>query len=400
MDLLRLSDRVASVKDSPTLVLNALAKSMQKDGIDVVNLTAGETDFDTDQNVQKKAYESMQAGNTRYSASLGTLEFRNSLSSWFKERWKLSYKVNEIAVTFGVKQALFNLILSVVGESDEVIIPTPYWVSYPAMVTLAGGRCVFLPSSSRDSFRISPDKLKELITPKTRMLILNYPNNPSGALQSKEDLHAIAKLLEGTGVLVVSDEIYGELCYSEGFVSFASLSEDAFKRTITMNGLSKSHAMTGWRIGCAAGDAKIIKAMGIVQAQSASNVPVFIQDAAIKALEKNKQDLEERRKVMERKMDLAFSLLVKDKNIFLEKPKGAFYCFADMSFYYGKESPKKMKITGSDALSKYFLEEAFVAVVPGLVFGEDKCIRISFATDMKTLEKGFSRILTALKELN
>ena len=399
MDILQLSSRMASMEDSPTLALNALAKSMQKDGVDVVNLTAGETDFDTDMDVQKKAYESMQKGNTRYSASLGTMELRTRLSTWFQERWNLSYTANEIAVTFGVKQALFNLILSVVSKEDEVIIPVPYWVSYPSMVTLAGGRCVFLPSSAKDSFRISADKMKKLITDRTRMLILNYPNNPSGALQSTEELHSIAKLLEGTGILVVSDEIYGELSYEEKFVSFATLSEDSFRRTITMNGLSKSHAMTGWRIGCAAGDAKIIKAMGIIQAQSASNVPVFIQDAAIQALAKSNESLEERKRIMEEKRNLAFTLLQKDSNIFLEKPKGAFYCFADMSAYYGKESPKKMKITNSASLSKYFLEEALVAVVPGVVFGEDKCIRISFAADIKTLETGISRILSSLKEL-
>ena len=399
MNYLKLSKRMSAMKDSPTLALNALAKSMQKDGVDLVNLTAGEPDFDTDMVIKKAAYESMQAGNTRYSAPLGTMQLRSRLSRWFQERWGLKYETNEIAVTFGVKQAIFNLILSIVEQGDEVMIPVPYWVSYPSMVELASGHSIFIPCTPEESFRISAKKIEKLISSSTRVLILNYPNNPSGALQSKEDLVSIAKLLEGTDILVISDEIYGELSYGKDFIPFASLSEDAFQRTITMNGLSKSHAMTGWRVGFAAGNTKLIKAMGIIQAQSASNIPVFIQDAAIQALDKSTEELQAMRKIMEERKEIAFSSLKKGEGILLEKPQGAFYCFPNVSSYYGKKTPKGVTISNSEALAQYLLKEALVAVVPGIVFGEDRCIRISFATSTENLEKGISRILSALGKL-
>ncbi len=396
----RLSPRMSKVKPSATLALNALAKQMKNDGVDVVNLTAGETDFSTDELIQQAATKSIIDGNTRYTPAHGTQKIREKVGSWFSDRWKLDYKTEEITVTAGVKQGLFNLMLATVGEGDEVIIPAPYWVSYPTMVNIAGGTPVILPTKPEEGFRIDPEQLKSMLTEKTRMFILNSPNNPTGAVQSKEDLAAIAKALEGTNVLVVADEIYGELVYQSGvFCSFASLSEDAFKRTITMNGLSKSHAMTGWRVGFAAGDANIIKAMGSLMGQSVSNITSFVQDASVVALDLSSEKISKMRETMEERRDRVLEILSVNSNIKLLPPNGAFYCFPDLSFWFGAKTPNGAVINGSTDLANYLLEDALLAVVPGSAFGEDRCVRLSFATDLATLEKGLDRLLSALNSL-
>ena len=400
-ELYSLADRMKVIKPSPTMALNALAKSMQADGMDVVNLTAGETDFSTDESIQAAAVQAMKDGRTRYTPPHGISELRTKVADWFQRRYNLTYQSEQVTVTAGVKQGLFNLMLSLIGPGDEVIIPCPYWVSYPAMVELAGGTPVYVPCDPEDGFRLVPERVKEAITSKSRMLIINSPNNPTGAMQTQNDLRSIAEMLEGTNIIVASDEIYSELTYVEDkFISFAALSEDAYRRTITFNGLSKSHAMTGWRVGFAAGDASIIKSLGILQSQSVSNITSFVQDAAIEALNLPSSSFSEMREVMRTRRDRVTDILKVENDIILLSPEGAFYCFPDMSAWFGKTSPKGMKIKDCSSLSEYFLQEALVATVPGIAFGEESCIRISFATDLDTLNKGIDRILSALQKLS
>ncbi|MGZ3712859.1 MAG: aminotransferase class I/II-fold pyridoxal phosphate-dependent enzyme, partial [Bdellovibrionota bacterium] len=286
-----------------------------------------------------------------------------------------------------------HLMLATVGAGDEVLIPSPYWVSYPEMVRIAGGTPIVIPAEGK--FSLPLEDIKKKLNAKTRLIILNSPNNPCGGMYSRSELEQLAKLLEGTNVIVASDEIYSSLVYDgEEFVPFASLSAEAFKRTITFNGLSKSHAMTGWRVGFAAGENSIIEAMGILQAQSSTHITSFVQYGAAEALKKEECDFRERLADMQKRRDLSFGILNKIPHIQIEKPKGAFYLFPDVSYYAKKLGG------GSDLVAEYLLNEAGVAVVPGRPFGDDKKIRISFAKDMKTLEKGLTRIQAALQKID
>lgn len=391
MSLYTLANRMIGVESSPTVRLNALAQEMIRSGKDVINLTAGETDFDTPENIKNAAISAMQAGQTRYTAPHGTPDLRKAVSTWFKRDFSLDYDWKDTTVTVGVKQGLFNLILATIGSGDEVLIPAPFWVSYPEMVRIAGGTPVIVPSGP--DFSLDLNELKKKITPKTRLLLLNSPNNPSGGMYSKQELVSLAKLLEGSNVLVASDEIYSSLVYDGNeFVAFAGLSKDSFSRTITFNGLSKSHAMTGWRVGFAAGPNAIIEAMGILQAQSSTHITSFVQPAAIEALKQTKTEFEPRRKDMQTRRDLTVKSLQNISGIKMGIPKGAFYAFPDISSFSDK-------IGKSEAIAEYLLKDAGVAVVPGKPFGDDNRIRISFAKDLKSLEKAFVRIQASLQKL-
>lgn len=390
--LYQLAPRLRNVEASPTVRLNGLAQEMIKSGKDVVNLTAGETDFETPDPVKEVAIQAIRSGMSKYTASHGIPELRKSVAQWFQRDFGLNYDWKQVTVTVGVKQGLFNLILAVVGEGDEVLIPSPYWVSYPEMVRIAGGVPVVLPCS--DGFRLNVAEIKKRMTPKTRLILLNSPNNPCGGMYTKQEMKDLATALEGTNVLVASDEIYSSLVYDgEEFVSFASLSQDAYLRTITFNGLSKSHAMTGWRVGFAAGPQEIIESLGILQAQSSTHIPSFIQPAAIEALKQDPQEFEVKRKDMQERRDLCLKILNQVPQLKVEIPKGAFYLFPDVSAHL------KTRGWGSEKLAEHLLLEAGVAVVPGKPFGDDNRIRISFAKDRKTLEKGFDRIRLALQKI-
>lgn len=395
--LFRTADRMTGVESSPTVRLNAMAQELIRQGKDIVNLTAGETDFETPQNIRQAAIDAMNRGMTRYTAPHGIPELRKAVSDWFKRDFGLSYETKQVTVTCGVKQGIFNLILATVGPGDEVLIPAPYWVSYPEMVRLAGGVPVIVPYQG--DFDIDVDELKKKLSPRSRLLLLNSPNNPTGAMYSDASLRAIAKMLEGTDVLVASDEIYSALCYDgREFRAFASFSKDAYERTITFNGLSKSHAMTGWRVGFAAGNVSVIDSMGILQAQSATNITSFVQAASIEALKQTKEEFAPRLKDMQERRDFCLDLLKPLKDIRLPVPRGAFYLFPDVSRYFGKRFGK-YEIRGSESMAEYLLKEAGIAIVPGKPFGEDRCIRFSFAKDKAYLEKGMTRFVAALQKL-
>ncbi|MGZ3670688.1 MAG: pyridoxal phosphate-dependent aminotransferase [Bdellovibrionota bacterium] len=392
MQIFRLAGRMNGVESSPTVRLNALATEMIKAGKDVINLTAGETDFETPDSVKQAAVLAIGAGKTRYTAPHGIPELRKAVSDWFARDFSLVYEPKQITVSSGVKQGLFHLMLAMVGAGDEVLIPSPYWVSYPEMVRIAGGTPVVLPWTGK--FSLDVEQIKRALSSKTRMLVLNSPNNPCGGMYSRSEMEQVARLLEGTGVLVASDEIYSSLVYDGAeFVSFASLSPDAYRRTITFNGLSKSHAMTGWRVGFAAGETSIIEALGILQAQSSTHIATFIQTAAITALAQTAADFAPRLRDMQARRDLTVRHLMAIPGVKMEVPKGAFYAFPDLSAYtpaFGGSSV---------ALAEYLLNEAGVAVVPGKPFGDDRYIRLSFAKDLKTLENGLSRLTSALAKV-
>lgn len=389
--LFSLAPRMTGVESSPTVRLNALAQEMIRSGKDVINLTAGETDFDTPENIKNAAIKAIQSGQTRYTAPHGIPELRKAVSDWFMRDFALNYAAKDVTVTVGVKQGIFNLILATVGAGDEVLIPSPYWVSYPEMVRLAGGTPVIVPCGA--DFSLDLNAVKSKLNSKTRLILLNSPNNPSGGMYTKQELVSLAQLLEGTNVLVSSDEIYSSLVYDKNeFVAFATLSKDAFSRTITFNGLSKSHAMTGWRVGFAAGPTAIIDAMGILQAQSSTHITSFVQTAAIEALKQTQEEFAPRLKDMQARRDLTVSMLQKIPGLKMGTPKGAFYAFPDVSAFSDK-------IGKSEAIAEYLLKEAGVAVVPGKPFGDDNRIRISFAKDMKSLEKAYLRIQAALQKV-
>ncbi len=390
-DTFRLADRMNGVESSPTVRLNAMATEMIKAGKDVINLTAGETDFDTPESITQAAVQAIAAGKTRYTAPHGIPELRKAIADWFRSQFGLKYEPQQVTVSAGVKQGLFHLMLATVGKGDEVLIPSPYWVSYPEMARLAGGTPICLPSEGK--FRLDAEEIKRRLSERTRLLVLNSPNNPCGGMYERAEMEKVARLLEGTGVLVASDEIYSSLVYDgAGFVSFAALSPDAYKRTITFNGLSKSHAMTGWRVGFAAGEVSVIEALGILQAQSSTHITSFVQSAAVEALKPGSFDFGPRLKSMQERRDLTVRLLNTIPGLKMEVPKGAFYAFPDLSAYTGT-------FQGSAGLAEYLLNEAGVAVVPGKPFGDDRCIRISFAKDLKSLETGLTRIVNALRKL-
>ncbi len=391
--LFRLADRMNGVESSPTVRLNALAQEMIKAGKDVVNLTAGETDFETPEAIKQAAIAAIAAGKTRYTAPHGVPELRKAVAEWFGQEFGLKYEAKNVTVSAGVKQALFHLMLATVGKGDDVLIPTPYWVSYPEMVRLAGGNPVILPGEG--AFRLDVEEIKRRLNERTRLLVLNSPNNPCGGMYSRAELEAVARALEGSSVIVASDEIYSSLVYDKAeFVSFATLSPDAFRRTITFNGLSKSHAMTGWRVGFAAGDVSVIEALGILQAQSSTHIATFVQSAAIAALRKDSMDFPPRLQDMQERRDLTVKILKAIPGVKMEVPRGAFYAFPDVSHYTEKLGG------GSVAMAEYLLNEAGVAVVPGKPFGDDRCIRISFAKDLKSLEIGLSRVQGALLKIH
>ncbi|NUM89072.1 MAG: pyridoxal phosphate-dependent aminotransferase [Bdellovibrionales bacterium] len=390
--LYRKAARLTGVESSPTLRLNALAQEMIRQGKDVMNLTAGETDFETPAAVCDAAVEALRKGKTRYTNPHGTPELRSAVAGWFLREFGLRYEREQVTVTCGVKQGLFHLLLATVGPGDEVIVPAPYWVSYPEMVRLAAGVPVIVPPA--EDFSLDVDAVLAAVGPRTRMVILNSPSNPTGAVVPEKELERLARGLEGSDVLVASDEIYNYLVYDGASARpFAAVSPDAAARTVTFNGLSKSHAMTGWRVGFAAGPRAVIDAMGILQAQSATNITTFVQDAAVEALRQTRADFEPRRQDLEERRNFCLGLFAAEPRIRMVRPAGAFYLFPDVSQFFGA------RVGGSEAMAEFLLERAGVAVVPGKPFGEDRCIRLSFSKDKSTLEKGILRLIAAMKTL-
>jgi len=391
-----LSERVNQIGLSPTLKITAKAKAMKAEGLDVIDFSVGEPDFPTPENIREFAKKAIDEGHTRYTAAPGIPELRRAVADRLRDDYRLEYDPSEICVSNGGKHALYNLILALVNEGEEVLIPAPYWVSYPEMVLLAKGVPIILPTQEENGFKITADHLRQAISASTRALILNSPSNPTGSGYSKEELEAIARVAVEEKLYVITDEIYGTLTY-EGFqfTPFASLGEEVKQRTITINGVSKSHAMTGWRIGYAAGPREIIDGLVRIQSHSTSNPCSIAQMAALEAMRGPQQELTRMRAEFEKRRNFVLYKLSTLSDVTCVKPQGAFYVFPNMSAYYGKEHGG-MVIRNSYGLAYYLLKQARVALVPGDAFGADDHIRISFATSMEELERGLDRIIEAL----
>lgn len=389
---MKISQRAMAVPASATMAVTGRAKEMKAAGIDVVSYGAGEPDFDTPDFIKDAAIEAMKAGKTGYTATPGIPALRKAISEKFKKDNNLDYSPDQIIVNIGAKHSVYESMQAVIDPGDEVLLPTPYWVTYPETVKLAGGVPIVVNTDEANSYKITPDELKAAITDKTAMLVLNSPNNPGGFSYTPEELTALAKVLEGTDVMVLSDEIYEKLVYGDSkFVSFASLSEDAYNRTITINGLSKAYAMTGWRLGYTAGPLDVIKAMSRLQSHMTQNPVTFCQDAAIAALNDTTGAVETMRIEFEKRGRYMAKRLNEIDGVDCEEPTGAFYCFPDVTAHYGRTIGGAKIESGTD-FAKALLEDANVAVVPGDPFGCPKNVRLSFACSVEQIDKGLDRI--------
>ena len=378
------SKRIESLSESLTMAITSLAKELKAKGEDVLSFSAGEPDFDTPKAIKEAAIKAINEGFTKYTAVEGIPELLDAISAKLKRDNNLEYSKKQIIVSNGAKQSLFNLFQTLIDEGDEVIIPSPYWVTYPELVKYSGGKPIIIDTTQESGFKITPKQLKEAITPKTKMLILTTPSNPTGAIYSKSELEALAEVLKDTNVYVASDEMYEKLTYDGEFTSTASINEDMYKRTITINGLSKSAAMTGWRFGyLAAADEDMVKAMKKLQSQSTSNICSITQKAAIPGLDGTiDKDIEYMRDEFKKRRDEAVELFNNIDGLSVLKPDGAFYLFVNHSDIE-KDSMK---------FAKELLEKKGVAVVPGIGFGSEGFFRFSFATDIDTIREGIKRI--------
>ena len=394
-----ISDRAKRIKPSPTLAIDARAKAMKAGGIDVVNFGVGEPDFDTPEHVKEAAIKAIRDGFTKYTPVGGIDELKAAIVDKFKKDNSLEYEKDEVVVSCGAKHSLYNIAQALLCPGDEVIIPSPYWVSYPDQALLNDAVPVVVKTYETDSFMMKPGAFESKITQKTRALVLNSPSNPTGLTYDKKSLEAIAEIALKHNVYIISDEIYEKLLYDDvEHVSIASLSKEVREKTIVVNGLSKSHAMTGWRMGYAAGPKDIIKAMTNIQSQSTSNPTSIAQKAAVAALT-GPQDFTE---MMRLEFDKRRKFIVQELNsisgISCLMPTGAFYAFPKVSALYGRHAGEK-KINSSLDLAMYFLEDAKVALVHGEAFGDDEYIRLSYATSMENIKKGIDRIREAVAAL-
>jgi len=395
-----LSDRAKSLKPSPTLAINAKAKSMQAQGIHVISFGAGEPDFDTPLNIKQAAKKAIDDGFTKYTPVGGIDELKDAIIKKFQRDNGLTYKRSEILVSCGGKHSFYNLAQAIFDREDEVIVPAPYWVSYPPMVALANGTPVIVETNEKNEFKITPQELKKAITPKTKALIVNSPSNPTGSAYTKSELEKIAEIATSKNFFVISDEIYEKIVYDGfQFVSIASLSDEMKKRTIIVHGVAKTYAMTGWRIGYTAASDDIISAMSNIQSQSTSNPTSIAQKASVEALAGPQDEVGKMVGAFGQRRNYIVDRLNKIPGVSCYKPAGAFYVFPNFSSYYRKSYQGK-KIENSTALADYFLDVAKVAVVPGVEFGADPFERLSYATSMEDIKEGLNRIEEALKKLN
>lgn len=394
-----IAERAKKVKPSPTLAVDSKAKELKAKGFDVVNFGVGEPDFDTPEHVKEAAIKAIRDGFTKYTPVGGIDELKEAIIEKLEKDNGLKYGKENILVSCGAKHSLYNIAQALFGPGDEVIIPAPYWVSYPDQVLINDAQPVIVETYEEDSFMLQPEALESKITQRTKALILNSPSNPTGFIYNKKILEKIGEIALKHNIYIISDEIYEKLIYDgEKHLSIASLDEEIKEKTIVVNGLSKSHAMTGWRIGYAAGPAEIIKTMTKIQSQSTSNPTSIAQKAAVAALTGSQDCVEKMRQEFEKRRNYLVEGLNSIGGISCKMPKGAFYAFPNISKVLGKKASNN-QINSSMDLSIYLLEQAKVALVPGSAFGAEGYIRISYATSMENLSKGIERIRKALEEL-
>ena len=389
-----LSDTLARVKPSPTIAVSTKAAQLKAEGKDVIGLGAGEPDFDTPQNIREAAKRAIDAGKTRYTAVDGIPELKAAICSKFLKENGLTYTPAQVSVGTGGKQILYNALMATCNPGDEVIIPAPYWVSYPDMVLLAGGTPVPVVAGIETNFKLTAAQLEAAITPKTKWFIFNSPSNPTGAGYTRDELKALTDvLMRHPQVWVMSDDMYEHLVFDDfKFCTPAEVEPGLYDRTLTCNGVSKSYAMTGWRIGYAAGPIALIKAMGTIQSQSTSNPCSVSQYAALEALTGPQDFLAPNRKLFEGRRDLVVSMLNQAKGIRCPKPEGAFYVYPDISGCIGKATPAGTVISNDEIFATALLEETGVAVVFGAAFGVSPNFRVSYATSDEVLREACSRI--------
>ncbi len=384
----KLANRVMALTPSSTLAITAKAKELKEQGEDVIGLGAGEPDFNTPQHIIDAALTSMNEGHTKYTPSAGLPALKKAIINKFEVDQQLTYKPNEIIVGNGAKHVLYTLFQVLLNDGDEVIIPTPYWVSYPEQVKLAGGVPVYIEGNEQNNFKITPDQLKNSITDKTKAVIINSPSNPTGVLYTAQELLELGKICVAENIFIVSDEIYEKLVYfGAQHVSIAQLTPDLKEQTIVINGVSKSHSMTGWRIGYAAGNKQVIEAMTNLASHSTSNPTTTAQYAAIAAYNGTQEPVEEMRQAFEKRLEIIYDQLVSIPGFTCVKPQGAFYLFPNV-----KQASEMIGFNQVDDFVTALLVEAKVAVIPGSGFGAPENIRLSYATSLEQLEKAVNRI--------
>lgn len=382
---MKIANRMENLSPSVTMAITALARELKAQGKDILSFSAGEPDFDTPEIIKQAAIKAINDGQTKYTAVEGIIATKQAIINKLKKDHNLDYKLDNILISNGAKHSLFNLFQVLVEEGDEVIIPAPYWVTYPEQVKFSDGVPVFIDTDDSTEFKITPEQLKAVITPKTKILLLNTPSNPTGSVYTKEELTALGKVLEGTNIIVLSDEMYEKIIYNgKKFTAAAEVSEDMFKRTVTINGLSKAVAMTGWRFGyLASPDVKLVKALTKLQGQVTSNINTMTQYAAIPALEGDADaDIEMMRAAFEERKNIVVKSFNEIKGLSTIDPDGAFYAFVNIK----DVTNDSMKFCAD------LLEQKGVALVPGLAFGTEGYVRFSFATDLATIQEGIKRI--------
>lgn len=393
---MELSKKALNMSTSLTLALTAKATELRSKGLDIISFSAGESDFNTPENVRQAAARAMEEGKSKYTATAGIKELRSLICKKFKEDNNLNYEENSIIVSTGAKQCLSNIFLAILNPGDEVIIASPYWVSYPELISLADGKPVFVETKKENSFKFTKKELEKSITKKTKAIVLNSPNNPTGAIYSKEELEDILEIAKKYDLFIISDEIYEKLNYvkdKKEHISIASLNEDALNRTIVINGFSKAYAMTGWRIGYAAGNSEVIKLMTTIQSHTTSNVNSIAQYAAVEALAGEQKELENMINIFSERRNLMVSLIEGIEGFDFINPEGAFYCFIDVSKYF------QGNIKNSMDFATKLLEKENVVVIPGVAFGKDNYIRLSYATSEENIITGIERIKNFVNSL-
>lgn len=396
---MRIGKKAASVPPSATLAMAAKAKAMRKNGIDVISFSTGEPDFITPKRIMDKAVEAMQAGHTKYTPTPGIPELRETIVGKYEKDYQMSITPEQVVFSCGAKHSIYLSLLAILDEGEQVILPSPYWVSYPHQIRLAGGEPVVVETSSKTRFRLTPDALEAAITEKTRALILNSPSNPTGEVYTKAELAALAKVIEKHGLVVIADDIYERLIYEGEFASIIEVLEKPWENAIQINGVSKSSAMTGWRLGYLVADETVAKAVSRLQGQMTSHPASIAQYAGIEALGEEEVELPGWLEKFKARRDFIVDALNAIEGIHCEKPAGAFYVFPDFTALLGKKS-KTGVIEDDFQMSEYLLETAHAATVPGGAFGAKGFIRFSFATSLDTIEEGMKRIAAAIGELD
>ena len=397
---MNLSKKANSISPSITLEITGKANELKAQGVNVMSFAAGEPDFNTPKNIINAAIKAMEDGNTKYTSVNGILQLREAICKKFKDDNGLEYNPSQIVVSTGAKQSLANTFLAILNPGDEVIVSTPYWVSYPELIKLADGKPVFVEGDEKSNYKFTKENLEKAVTAKTKAIVLNTPNNPTGTIYNKEELEVIADFAKKYNIIIISDEMYEKLIYdNENHISIASLSKDAYERTIVINGLSKSYAMTGWRIGYCATSEKIAKLMISIQSHVTSNVCSITQYAALEALNGPQDEITKMINEFEKRRNYMINRIESIDNLSIVKPKGAFYIMINIENCLGKEINGKI-LNDSMEFCASLLENEKLAVIPGKAFGLNNYIRVSYATSMEAIKEGLNRIESFIKKLN